>query len=394
LLLRGIPANRVIPVLTVATLILVSVLDFASVQPNRIVPGTGVGLWSGVGPLWSALLTLALSLLALASVLSDTRPIRTLVTGIGLCSLAALPFMLAAFAHRHVDAGSPYARVGIGAGFWCALFFLILVLIEALRGLGAGAVVRISAAAVVIAVWLLCLFDGALDSLSLVREFHNRSDQFLTALEIHLALALGSVGVSLVIGFVTAIHISRHPRYQRPVFAIVNFIQTVPSLALFGLLIAPLSALSAHSATLRDLGIRGIGWAPAALALVAYSLLPMVRNTYVALTGIPADLIEAGRGMGMSDRQLFRQVRLPLALPVIIEGVRVTTIQAIGLTAVAALIGAGGFGTFIFQGLGQSAMDLVLLGALPTIALAVLFDILFSSLARQLSPAYRRGNHD
>jgi osmoprotectant transport system permease protein len=183
-----------------------------------------------------------------------------------------------------------------------------------------------------------------------------------------------------------ALLIRRQPQLQRSVFGVLNFFQTIPSLALFGLLIAPLSYLAAHSPLLQQLGIRGIGWAPALLALVAYSLLPIVRNTSVALQAVAAEVIESARGMGMSPWQVFSQVRLPLALPVILEGMRITSIQAIGLTAVAALIGAEGFGSFIFQGLGQGAMDLVLLGALPTIVLALLADALFSALARYFQP--------
>lgn len=387
-------ANRVIPILAALALVLLLALNFASVQPNRIVPGTGIGLWKGVGAGWSLALALPLMALGAFSALSGRRRALGMVAALVTLTLAVMPFALAHFSHQQIGHNTPYARVGIGAGFWCLLFFLILVQIEALRCLRASALLRLLTAAVVVGAWLICLSGGRLNALSLVREFHNRSGLFAQALEIHLALALGSVAVSLVIGFATAILISRHERLQRPVFAVVNFIQTIPSLALFGLLIAPLSALSAHSAFLRDMGVRGIGWAPAALALVAYSLLPMVRNSYVALTEISPELLDAGRGMGMSERQLFRQVRLPLALPVIVEGVRVTTIQAIGLTAVAALIGAGGFGTFIFQGLGQAAMDLVLLGALPTIGLAVIADMVFGWLEQRLSPAHRRGIHD
>jgi osmoprotectant transport system permease protein len=118
--------------------------------------------------------------------------------------------------------------------------------------------------------------------------------------------------------------------------------------------------------------------------------LPIVRNTCVALEEVEAGVIESARGMGMSPAQVFLQVRLPLAMPLIIEGVRVTSIQAIGLTAVAALIGAGGFGTFIFQGLGQSAMDLIILGSLPIIVLALLADDLFSLLGERFSSGARR----
>lgn len=388
--------NRVIAILAALALALLWLLNFASVQPNRIVPGTGIGLWQGLGGVWSLSLGLGLLLLAALGTLSSGRGALGLTAIIAALVLAAMPLALAHFTHQQITQSSstPYARVGIGAGFWCLLFFLVLIQVEALRRLRAGPWLRLLTAALVAGAWLGCLATGNLDALSLVREFQNHDHLFVQALEIHLALALGSVGVSLVIGLATAIAMSRHQRLQRPVFAVVNFIQTIPSLALFGLLIVPLSALSAHSPLLRQLGVRGIGWAPAALALVAYSLLPMIRNSFVALTEIAPELLEAGRGMGMSERQLLSQVRLPLALPVIVEGVRVTSIQAIGLTAVAALIGAGGFGSFIFQGLGQAAMDLVLLGALPTIGLAVLADMLLGWLEKRLSPAHRRQPHD
>src|SRR5690554_4006045 len=164
------------------------------------------------------------------------------------------------------------------------------------------------------------------------------------------------------------------------------------SLALFGLLLAPLAWLAANVGWLHALGVRGIGWAPAFLALLGYSLLPMVRNTFVALSGVEAGVLEAARGMGMSRAQVFWQVRLPLALPVVLEGIRITTVQAIGLAAVAALVGAGGLGTFIFQGLGQAAMDLVLLGALPILAMALAADALLGALSRHLSPQENRSH--
>jgi osmoprotectant transport system permease protein len=170
---------------------------------------------------------------------------------------------------------------------------------------------------------------------------------------------------------------------------VLSFFQTIPSLALFGLLIAPLSYLSNQWPWLQQFGIRGIGWAPAVLALIGYSLLPIVRNTWVALSEVNPAVMDAARGMGMSTLQAFLQVRLPLALPVLLEVVRITTIQAIGLTAVAALIGAGGMGTFIFQGLGQAANELILLGALPTIGLALLADALLTAAIHWMNHARR-----
>ncbi|MBW4936208.1 ABC transporter permease [Marinobacter sp. F4206] len=378
-------SNRVIPVLGVLALILVWVLDLGTIQPNRIVPGTGHSLLSAVGGIGAGLVSLVLS----ASVLLSVMPLRSryrLLLGLVGLALSMLPLLLQVFATRHLPEGSPYARSSIGAGFWCLLFLLSLMLIEILGRLSTRRGLQLMLLVFISGSWLVLLRGDGLESLSLVREFSAQPDKFEQALWTHLALALGAVTISAGLAFLLAFKMIRSPAWQRPILGAVSFLQTIPSLAVFGLLIAPLSALASAFPFLQELGIRGIGWAPALLALVAYSLLPMVRNTFVALTEVPENLADAGRGMGMNERQLFFQLKLPLALPVIIEGVRITTIQAIGLTAVAALIGAGGFGGFIFQGLGQAAMDLVLLGALPTIALALLADALLTMLAASLKP--------
>lgn len=382
--------NKVIPLLSVIAVVLVWWLDFGVIQPNRIVPGTGYGLAEAIGGMNAALLTFGLLLVAILSV-SPFRGRFFVLSGLFGLGLATLPLLLELFAARHLPADAPYARSSVGAGFWSLLFLLSLMLVEVFGRLKTSRGLQTAMWLLVLGGWIVTFRDDGLESLSLVREFNTRPDEFWQAFRTHLALAGGAVGVSLLFALWLAVTMIRRPGWQRPVLAMVSFLQTIPSLALFGLLIAPLSALSAAFPALKTLGIHGIGWAPAVLALIAYSLLPMVRNTFVALTEVPESLVEAGRGMGMTERKLFMQVKLPLALPVIIEGIRITTIQAIGLTAVAALIGAGGFGTFIFQGLGQAAMDLVLLGALPTIFLALVADALFSILGASLThtPASR-----
>jgi osmoprotectant transport system permease protein len=366
-------------------LALVWLLDLGTIQPNRIVPGTGHGLFSAVGWTGAGLVTGIL----LATIVLSTLPLRRryeLLLGLIGLSLATMPLLLDMFAALHLPEGSPYARSSVGAGFWSLLFLLSLMLIETLGRLEARRWLQLILLVFIGGSWIVLLRGEGLESLSLVREFNARPDKFQQALWTHLALALGAVAISAGLAFALALKMIRSPAWQRPLLGAVSFLQTIPSLAVFGLLIAPLSALSSALPFLQDLGIRGIGWAPALLALIAYSLLPMVRNTFVALTEVPESLADAARGMGMNEHQVFYQLKLPLALPVMIEGVRITTIQAIGLTAVAALIGAGGFGGFIFQGLGQAAMDLVLLGALPTIALALLADALLTMLAASLKP--------
>ncbi|MFC1917670.1 ABC transporter permease [Chloroflexota bacterium] len=159
------------------------------------------------------------------------------------------------------------------------------------------------------------------------------------------------------------------------------------------MLIAPLSALSFAFPALRELGIRGVGDAPAIIALTIYSLLPIVRNTYVGLRQLDIAVIDAGTGMGMSRAQVFRKIEVPLAAPLVLEGVRTASVQSVGLAAVAALIGAGGLGWFIFQGLGQAAADLILLGAIPIIVLAVIIDTVMRTIVKLATPAGLAGGN-
>ena len=142
----------------------------------------------------------------------------------------------------------------------------------------------------------------------------------------------------------------------------------------------------AGDAPLATLGVRGIGSAPALIALTLYALLPIVRNTYTGLTGVPRAATEAGLGMGMSPRQLLLRVQLPLALPLVVDGVRAAAVLTVGTTTVAYLIGAGGLGVFIQRGIDQVVPDLVLLGAVPIILLALLADLLLRGLGRALTP--------
>ena len=137
---------------------------------------------------------------------------------------------------------------------------------------------------------------------------------------------------------------------------------------------------------LASVGVRGIGSAPALIALTLYALLPIVRNTYTGLKGVPSAATEAGRGMGMSPRQLLLRVQLPLALPLVVEGLRAAAVLTIGTTTVAYLIGAGGLGVFIQRGIDQVVPDLVLLGAIPIILLALLVDGLLRILGTALTP--------
>jgi osmoprotectant transport system permease protein len=189
----------------------------------------------------------------------------------------------------------------------------------------------------------------------------------------HIWLVGVSILLAVAVGIPLGILITRWPTLNKPVLGTANIIQTIPSLALFGFLL-PAPWIGARADRL------------AILALTLYALLPLIRNTYAGVKGVDPAVIEAGRGMGLTDRQLLLQVELPLALGVIIAGIRVATVLLIGLTTIAAAIGAGGLGEYIFRGLAMVNNAVILAGAIPAAALALLADVGLGWLQRRLSP--------
>lgn len=184
----------------------------------------------------------------------------------------------------------------------------------------------------------------------------------------HLSLVGISTGIALGVGLPLGIVVTRRPAWRRPILGLANVFQTVPSLALFGLLIP----------------VFGIGAWTAVTALVVYALLPIVRNTYAGLTGVDPAVREAGQGMGMTDGELLRLVELPLAARVILAGVRVATVAGVGIATIAAAIGAGGLGVYIFRGVATVDDTLILAGAVPAALLALIADGLLGLAERRL----------
>ena len=189
----------------------------------------------------------------------------------------------------------------------------------------------------------------------------------------HLWLVGISTLLAVLIGIPLGILITRWPALNKPVLGGANIIQTIPSLALFGFLL-PAPWIGARADRL------------AILALALYALLPLIRNTYVGIQSVDPAVVEAGRGMGLTDRQLLIQVELPLALGVIIAGVRVATVISVGLATIAAAIGAGGLGEYIFRGLAMVNNQVILAGAIPAAAMALLADVSLGWLEKRLSP--------
>ncbi len=189
----------------------------------------------------------------------------------------------------------------------------------------------------------------------------------------HLWLVGVSTVLAVLIGIPLGILITRKPALNKPILGSANIIQTIPSLALFGFLL-PAPWIGERADRL------------AILALTLYALLPLIRNTYTGIKGVDRSVVEAARGMGMTDGQLLWQVELPLALGVIIAGVRVATVISIGLATIAAAIGAGGLGEYIFRGLAMVNNSVILAGAIPAAILALLADVSLGWLEKRLSP--------
>jgi len=199
----------------------------------------------------------------------------------------------------------------------------------------------------------------------------------------HLWISFVAIVIGVILGVTVGIYITGKGKQQLAdlVLYFAEIMMTVPSLALFGLLMLFLSLM----------GLSAIGFLPAVITLIVYGQLPILRNTYIAIREVDPVMIEAGRGMGMSERQLLLKIKLPLALPIIMAGLRNAMMLIIGIAAIAALIGAGGLGVPIFRGLRNARMDLIIIGGVSVSVLALMVDGLMALLERWITPAGLKG---
>lgn len=204
--------------------------------------------------------------------------------------------------------------------------------------------------------------------------FAEHRAEILSATLDHLTLVLIAMTIAILIGVPLGMFIVQRPALRTIALGVASIFQTIPSLALFGFLI-PIPFIG------------GIGKRTAIVALVLYALLPILRNTYVGLTGIDPAVLEAAEAMGMTNTQILLRVRLPLALSVILAGIRTATVITIGVATIAAAIGAGGLGTFIFRGVAMVNDSVILAGAVPAALLAIFADLLLGLLERRLKVA-------
>jgi osmoprotectant transport system permease protein len=349
---------------------------------NRILPGDPRSLMDVLPP-WPTLACQAsLILVAIVALGISNARLRLAAALLGVIVVATA---VATAGNMLTPAGNKVVRVAPGSGFWVLLVALGLMATDAVTRLRPRPAARVLMLAVFAAVTGLALAHGTFDNLSVMREYAANAGRFAREAREHVWLALGSLAAAVIVALPLGILCHRVPRLRGGVLGALNVIQTIPAIALYGILMAPLGALAAAVPLAARLGIRGIGAAPAVLALFLYSLLPVVANTVAGLKRVSPAAVEAARGMGMTGWQILTGVELALALPTILTGIRIVLVQNIGLVTVAALIGGGGLGVFVFQGIGQTAIDLVLLGAIPTVALAFSAAVLLDALVETMN---------
>jgi osmoprotectant transport system permease protein len=379
--------NPVFAILLLLGLGAATCLPLLNVAPNRLVSGQGVLLWEvlqtvlssrKVGVQWGGVAAVALGCGVVWG-----KPSRVMHGAIVALAFAVVPSLVAlsgAYADQVAQVQSPIARTSWGSAFWVLLLCVCLMAMDALYRLQLGLAIRAGLWLGLLSAVLWQLAGSGCEQLSLMKEYVNHADAFLPATVRHLQIVALALLPSLCLGLPLGWLLNRHARWQGWLLPPLNIIQTIPSIAIFGLLMAPMAWLAATWPGLTELGISGIGVAPAVVALTLYSLLPIVRGTQAGLASVPSAVLEAARGMGMNTWQIFCWAQLPLALPVVLAGVRTATIQTVGLTAVTALIGAGGLGAIMFDGLFGNAQDVVLLGVLPILGLALLVNLVFAML--------------
>ena len=358
-------------------------LPFLRVAPNRLLSGEPVYVWEVLqlqGSPWVVALMLAIAALLCFAVWQPRRHITQALVFLAMAaSLAGMWVLAGYFAHSATQAENPFTRTALGAGFWTLFAMAWMIALDAIERLQLTTLGRLLLQSVFLLPLLLSLNEG--QHLSIAKEYANQSDVFGAAILRHLQIVFLAVVPALLIGLLLAWRMTKKQNLRQALFPVLNVIQTIPSIALFGLLMAPLAWIAIQLPALGRAGISGVGLAPAVIALFMYALLPIVRSALAGLEQVPAEAINAARGMGMSAGQLLWQIELPLAMPVLLIGLRTAVVQTTGLAAVSALVGAGGLGQMMFDGLFSAANELVILGVIPIVLLALLADTFFKVLS-------------
>jgi osmoprotectant transport system permease protein len=391
-------ADRTMKWLGIALLVIALLSPrFFIVRPNRIVDGLVLGSWEALEGV------LPLMMVCLLVVAAAVFPPNKWVSG--LMGLAASVVAAVLLIHRTVslseDLGSLTfpdtttvinPALSLGVGWYLMLAGLFFLTRASLMDLAPR---KWLANLVSFSIYLLPIFflaqSNRLDHISIYIELSRNWGTILYELGRHLKLSLTSVLVGFFLSLGLGIFAYRHRNFENVIFKLINFAQVVPTLSLLALFMIPLTYLSNHFQWIKDAGISGIGFAPAFIVLVLYSLLPITSNILTSLKGTRQEIMESAKGMGMTEKQILWKVQFPLSVKPIFAGFRLATLQAIGNCILAGLIGGGGLGSLIFLGLAQSAPDMVLGASFMVVAVAAIADLLLRGGEHLISLKYRGG---
>ena len=380
---------------------------FVSFRPNRIVEGDSMSAVSAFGGMgWVALAVWLVAGLAVPALWHGWRGsssgnvggrahdsgkgrYRDRLSGIpgparGLLATVALLLLLAesgAAATEFAVGQGTAARTSFGWGFYLFLFAFFLVLYAASADTPSRWGRIVVWAAPLLGVVLPAAF-GILSELGIVREWDLTRSTFVAELTRHLFYALGATIGAVVIGIPLGIAASRSKRAETIIMGALSVGQVLPVLAFVGIMIPILGSISDRVPPLQALGVSGIGWAPVMVVLFVYALFPVTRNTLVAIQQLDPGVLDSAKGVGMGRWRSLKEVELPLAFPVVLAGIRIALVQSTAGAIIAAFVGGGGLGTIMFMGLEQTSMDLVLVGVIPIVALALFFDTLLRTVER------------
>ncbi|MBI5230565.1 MAG: ABC transporter permease [Coriobacteriales bacterium] len=362
-------------------------LPFVVLRSSRIDSGVDLWVWQALPP-WAVVVLAVPWLVVIALSLRDRRD-RVFAAARGLAASAAIVVALglAGFAASHLLPGAgTFARVSVGGSVWVMAFFGYVVVLSARRELEGAPVLAWSISLAAPVLIIVMLVTGWLDDLGVMVEYENQKERFWEQAAVTLLVAASAIVIAAFIGVGLGLLAYLRRRTDRAIFTAVNIFQTVPGLAMIGLLIGPLAALANAVPELRALGIGGLGWAPLIIALTLYALLPIVRNSFEGLRSVSPAAKDAGRGMGMSRAQLMRRIELPIARPVIFSGIRTSSVQAVGNSILGAFLGGIGLGFFVLQGMSAQSTDLILLGSISIVIMALVVDGVMRLVEHVLTP--------
>lgn len=365
-------------ILGIALIILLFTNQFMFIAKSRIGEKIGLTAQNCFGKNYTLLLVLTI-LLCILIFFKKKNENLNFITGVLASICFGLTILFAGQSVNVVEFFSSSTRISMSIG--CYSYLVLAYIIEVkCNELIYKAWKRFVVITLGIFITIVAFFAGQLDGLSVLVEYHNRQSQFHKEFLNHIIMSFSVVILGIIIGIPLGWVIFKKEKIGNVISTILNAIESIPSLALICAMMFPIAFISNHVNFIRKLGFSGIGATPVFCALLFYALFQIVNSMYGALKSVDKKYIEVAMGLGMNTKQIFTKIELPIILPVIISGIRVSLISTILGVTIGSYVGYGGLGIFILQGLNGFAVDIVLLGTLPIMAMVLTFDFLFKKI--------------